>query len=38
MRKFLFALIAALSLSGCGYNDFQRQDEGVKAGVVGGAE
>ena len=31
MRKLLLALIAALSLSGCGYNDFQRQDEGVKA-------
>ena len=31
MRKYLLALIAALSLSGCGYNDFQRQDEGVKA-------
>ena len=31
MRKLLVALVAALSLSGCGYNDFQRQDEGVKA-------
>ena len=31
MRKLLLALIAALSLSGCGYNDFQRLDEGVKA-------
>jgi LemA protein len=31
MRKFLLALIAALSLSGCGYNDFQRLDESVKA-------
>ena len=31
MRKLLLALVAALSLSGCGYNDFQRQDEGVKA-------
>jgi LemA protein len=31
MRNFLFAAIAALSLSGCGYNDFQRLDEGVKA-------
>ena len=29
MRKVLLALIAALSLSSCGYNDFQRQDEGV---------
>jgi len=24
-------LLAAVALSGCGYNDFQRQDEGVKA-------
>lgn len=31
MRKLLIALIAVLSLSGCGYNDFQRLDEGVKA-------
>ncbi len=31
MRKYLLALIATLSLSGCGYNDFQRLDEGVKA-------
>lgn len=31
MRKLLLALVAVLSLSGCGYNDFQRQDEGVKA-------
>jgi len=31
MRKLLLALIAVLSLSGCGYNDFQRLDEGVKA-------
>jgi LemA protein len=31
MRKLLLALMAALSLSGCGYNDFQRLDEGVKA-------
>ena len=29
---WLLALIAALSLSGCGYNDFQRLDEQVKAG------
>ncbi len=28
---WLLALIAALSLSGCGYNDFQRLDEQVKA-------
>ena len=31
MRKFLLVLIAVLSLSGCGYNDFQTLDEGVKA-------
>jgi len=31
MRKLLLASIAALSLSGCGYNDFQSLDEGVKA-------
>jgi LemA protein len=33
MRKLLWALpfIAALSLSGCGYNDFQTRDEQVKA-------
>ena len=31
MRRFLLASIAALTLSGCGYNDFQRLDEGVKA-------
>ena len=33
MRKILIALISltALSLSGCGYNDFQRLDESVKA-------
>lgn len=31
MRKILLCLITALSLSGCGYNDFQRLDEGVKA-------
>ena len=33
MRTLLMALIAALSLSlaGCGYNDFQRGDEAVKA-------
>ena len=28
---WLIALIAALSLSGCGYNEFQRLDEQVKA-------
>ena len=33
MRKVLMAFIAGLSLtlSGCGYNDFQRGDESVKA-------
>ncbi len=33
MRKLLMAFIAGLSLtlSGCGYNDFQRGDEAVKA-------
>jgi LemA protein len=33
MRKLLWAvsLFAALTLSGCGYNDFQTQDEQVKA-------
>src|SRR6188768_1745199 len=31
MRKILISLAAVLTLSGCGYNDFQRLDEGVKA-------
>ncbi len=31
MKKLLLALAAVLSLSGCGYNEFQRQDEAVKA-------
>src|SRR3954467_14224845 len=33
MRKMLWALplLAALFLSGCGYNDFQTRDEQVKA-------
>ncbi|MGZ5063262.1 MAG: LemA family protein [Usitatibacter sp.] len=33
MRKFLWALplLAALTLSGCGYNEFQTRDEQVKA-------
>src|SRR5687767_3220553 len=34
MRKFFLALIATLttiSLGGCGYNEFQRLDESVKA-------
>ncbi len=34
LRKLvlLFAATATLTLAGCGYNDLQRQDEGVKAG------
>ena len=28
---WLVALVAVLSLSGCGYNEFQRLDEQVKA-------
>ena len=28
---FLAAAFVALSLSGCGYNDLQRQDEQIKA-------
>ncbi len=31
MRKFILAALAALTLSGCGYNDFQRLDESVNA-------
>jgi LemA protein len=31
MWKFLFAVLAAVTLSGCGYNDFQTKDEQVKA-------
>jgi LemA protein len=31
MRKFLLALLAGLTLSGCGYNEFQRLDEAVNA-------
>ena len=31
MHRWLLALIAALSLTGCGYNDFQRLDEESKA-------
>jgi LemA protein len=31
MRKFFLALIATLTLSGCGYNEFQRLDEAVNA-------
>ena len=29
MRKIILTLLAAVSLSGCGYNDFQRLDESV---------
>ena len=33
IRKFagLIAVVATLMLAGCGYNDLQRQDEGIKA-------
>jgi LemA protein len=33
LRKLavLMAAVAAMSLAGCGYNDLQRQDEGIKA-------
>jgi len=34
MRKLLgllAALLAAIALSGCGYNDLQRQDEQIKS-------
>ena len=31
MRKLLIALLATISLTGCGYNDFQRLDEAVNA-------
>jgi LemA protein len=33
LRKLaaLIAAVAAVTLSGCGYNDLQRQDEGIKA-------
>jgi LemA protein len=33
LRKLaaLIAALAAMSLAGCGYNDLQRQDEGIKA-------
>jgi outer membrane lipopolysaccharide assembly protein LptE/RlpB len=27
----LLAVFAVLALTGCGYNDLQRQDEGIKA-------
>lgn len=32
LRSMLIAMLATLALSGCGYNDFQRLDEEVKAG------
>ncbi len=34
MRRIgvLIAVVLTMSLSGCGYNDLQRQDEGIKAG------
>ena len=31
MKRWLPVLLAALSLTGCGYNDFQRMDEQSKA-------
>ena len=31
MLKFLWAVLAAVTLSGCGYNEFQTRDEQVKA-------
>src|SRR5688500_10183795 len=31
MLKFLWAFLAAVTLSGCGYNQFQTKDEQVKA-------
>ena len=31
MRKIFLALLATLTLSGCGYNEFQRLDEAVTA-------
>jgi len=31
MRKILLALLAAMTLSGCGYNEFQRLDEATIA-------
>jgi LemA protein len=31
MRKLIFTFLSALTLSGCGYNDFQRLDETVTA-------
>jgi LemA protein len=31
MKRWLLALLVALSLTGCGYNDFQRLDEATKS-------
>jgi LemA protein len=31
MKRWLFIFLAALSLTGCGYNDFQRLDEQTKS-------
>ena len=31
MKRWLLILLVALSLSGCGYNDFQRLDEQTKS-------
>jgi LemA protein len=31
MKRWLLVLVAALSLTGCGYNDFQRLDEQTKS-------
>jgi LemA protein len=31
MKRWLFIIITALSLTGCGYNDFQKLDEQAKA-------
>src|SRR4051812_22796726 len=31
MKRWLLIMLAALSLSGCGYNDFQRLDEQSKS-------
>ena len=31
MKRWLLCIVAALALSGCGYNDFQRLDEATKS-------
>ena len=31
VKRWLMIILAAMTLAGCGYNDFQRLDEGVKA-------